>query len=174
MVENNTQQPITNTPTTGVSTERSNMEKLIGKIKDLRLRMSRLIKYLNNRQAKPRYVALAFTSLELSRMWLGKVLGKLDTPYPYPESTNPESKVIKKATDTDAVSDLEVPEEYKNDPVAELKLLRGVVTVYTEEIKDIFSHYNHDIYPEATFAYEKIMETNMWLGMALGELREEK
>jgi len=61
-------------------------------IKQLRVELdglTQLVKHLT----PSREVSLTYTSLQLSKMWLGKVLKELGTPNPYPESKTPTKYV---------------------------------------------------------------------------------
>ena len=81
---------------------------MITKIKELRVKLdglTQLTKSLdpldtNNQPVhRTREISLTITSLELSKMFLGKVLKELGNANPYPESKNPLNEKIEPAAD---------------------------------------------------------------------------
>ncbi|MCU7518557.1 MAG: hypothetical protein HF307_19470 [Ignavibacteria bacterium] len=149
------------------STESEITEKRIKTIKAMRedlVSFMGIKEHISNRET-----SLCVTKLEEARMWMGKLLGKLGTEYPYPESMDPASKKIEPPTD--------MPAEKKNlfcesDNVANLKALRAAIT-------DMLSRFNNIVGPiadgcnvlEIISIQQKLTEANMWAGVALGNMR---
>lgn len=145
---------------------------LIVEVKELRVQMDATLKAVRSLIGS-RSVSLAVTSLEVSRMWLGKALKGLGEPYPYPESMNPESSEIKPAVDTSDETNI-VPEEHRMGQVASVKFLRQRVTGHTKQVEELIGKLAPVIALtgfESVFAYQHVVEANMWLGVRLGELR---
>lgn len=135
------------------------------------------------------YPALSKQSLQLSRMWLGKVLGAMGKDYPYPDSTNPGSKVIEKATDkADEIiytryrtftTCLEVVKELRSNLKA---FVPAILSVYSNILQEchIFNEFaiqngnpainidetRMDLYEAMRHCQESIM----WLGMELNNI----
>ncbi len=145
------------------------------KIKDTRRRLDGiaiLIKYID----KSRENSLAITSLELSKMWLGKVLKELGTANPYPESKNPENQKIEPTADimTEAYG---FPDGFSH--IQKVKWLRGEIEITENELNKIreqrdssnnlFTYWS-DYYFKTSI--EKCIESGMWLGMELGRIRD--
>jgi hypothetical protein len=142
-------------------------------LRHTRVEMDRTLKALRGEVMPSRAVALSITSLETSRMWLGKVLKVFGEAYPYPESMDSESPRIDPPADV-AKEDTEsiVPENLhgkgRESQVAILKHLRSVITGQTNQV---FQFLNTIAGFEASFAYQHAVEANMWLGVRLGEMR---
>ena len=66
--------------------------------------------------------------------WLGKCLGSLSNPNPYPESTNPNSKVIEKRADT---TNKQIEPDLSLTPLALIKSLRSKL----DELADWSVHF---------------------------------
>ncbi len=62
---------------------------MIQKIKKLRVSLDGITQFTQSLEAKSRELSLTVTSLQLSKMWLGKVLKELGNTNPYPESKSP-------------------------------------------------------------------------------------
>lgn len=119
-------------------------------------------------------VTLALRATQLAKMWLGRALAELRTPSPYPESFNAKSAVIEKTADEGYVIDLEAIEV--TDEVAAIKHLRSVLKDMEKAIhNDIQIFTDKNIYQLAVqTAYVNCSNGTMWLGMALGAIREAK
>ncbi len=123
-----------------------------------------------------RELSLTITNTQLGKMWLGKTIKALNGTTPYPESRNPESKVIEKAADS---HDYTFPFDVE-DSVGSIKMLRGVLDGLIKDIDDIHWDYFTNDDPKAgnailcTFIHsiKQLSEADMWLGMALGAIRD--
>lgn len=62
-------------------------------VKEVRITLDSIQKALND-LPKSRYSSLAVTRVEAGRLWLGKVLQALGTPYPYPTGSDMSTKKI--------------------------------------------------------------------------------
>lgn len=124
---------------------------------------------------KSREVALAITSAQLAKMWLGKVLQAMEAANPYPESKDPNSQKIEPTAD--ASTPVNFPDNYTM--VSKLKYLRvqidGVVEklVWEKPYSDGYASWKVDenIILAIRDANKYLTEAGMWLGMELGGLR---
>ncbi len=162
-------------------------------IKSFRLRIDQFINSTSF-LITSREVSLAHTNLQRSKMWLGKALGELKQPTPYPNSENPKNAVIepqaehtdsdlsehwKTMVETSFESDKDLKKAYINgnfNPVhiARVKDFRGEIETTAKGIKDftretnyVTSDYNGYLY-QSRYALE---EAKMWLGMELDRIR---
>lgn len=120
-----------------------------------------------------RELALSITNYQLGAMWLGKLLGLLGSQNPYPESRNPESPVIEKHADTVEFSKLVVG----GDNIANIKMLRADfkdLSDLTKEIEEEINNNSHDTDSVIVTIHslKQLSEADMWLGMALGAIKE--
>lgn len=129
-----------------------------------------------------RELSLTKTNLELSKMWLGMILKDLGTPNPYPESMNPDSKVIEPMAEH--TKDTIFPADIKADEdiplfVGRIKFFRGEVEKVIVELKEnatqVFLPENRIVIaPIANDqAYIALVEAKLWLGMILNAVREQ-
>jgi hypothetical protein len=126
-----------------------------------------------NSEIKSRSLAIAYTHLEFARMWMGKLQGALGNPYPYPESYNPESKVIEAPTDVDPV-----PVPNFNEPISDVKQLRKILSDILRSIKKEYaprftSSLTDSGYLACFNCISHLMEANFALGMRLNEIHIE-
>jgi hypothetical protein len=148
-------------------------EEKIFILRHLRVEMDRVLKALRNEVEPTRAISLSITSLELSRMWLGKALKIFGEPYPYPESMDPKSAKIEPSADVsddgmESIIPAELHGQGIKSQVAILKHLRSILTGHTNQT---FQIVNTIAGFEASFAYQHVVEANMWLGVRLGELK---
>lgn len=112
---------------------------------------------------------LALRSCQLASMWLGKAKGALGIKTPYPESFNPESKVIEARADVGEALEVEA------DEIAAVKTLRAKLSeLQTKITNDGLIMLDHRGYQHAVVtAYTHCSEASMWLGMTLNAIKEE-
>jgi len=150
------------------------------KLKLIRVKIFALITILRTDSVLGRELALAITSLQRSRMFLGKVIEELFPGNdPYPESTNPESVVIEPRADT---------EQYTYPPIdplmtriGRIKLLRKYIEELVEDIKNhnLVAPNFTDLVSDNelagvfyTTSLISLAEAKMWLGEELGNIRD--
>ena len=136
-----------------------------------------------------REVSLCYTALQRSKMFLGKVLGELGTPTPYPQSDNAKSPVIEKQaehTEQTVFDDVDL-----NGQVMKVKYLRAEIEKIGEELyEDLIrgdddleivvgkstepqtDYYKTSLFKDST--YTSLVEAKMWLGMELDRISNEK
>lgn len=144
-------------------------------IKEIRVKIDGLFKITAT--LKPsREIALAKTHFEEAKMSLGKVLGYLGAANPYPESKNPENKVIEKTADTE---DRNLYFQDPNNHIGNVKLVRKDADDIAKEIEVILDQEApnglHQRIP--LFFIDAFMQTHkgmMWLGMELGRIKSEE
>ncbi len=141
-------------------------------IKEIRIKLDGLFK-ISGTLKRSREVSLAITHFEEAKMSLGKVLGYLGAANPYPESKNPDSKVIERTADTEERG------FYFKDPsdhIGNVKSVRKDADAIASEIELI------GLPPEAgksvgVFLTDSFLQTQkgmMWLGMELGRIKAEQ
>jgi hypothetical protein len=159
-------------------------------IKQIRVDLDGLFKITAT--LKPsREVALAKTHFEESKMSLGKVLAYLGAANPYPESKNPDSKVIEKTADTEERGFF-----FKDptDHIGNVKSVRKDADDLSKKIADARFEFidkplseterteapkefmrkkleAQDFFKESWMDVQKGM---MWLGMELGRIKAEE
>lgn len=113
----------------------------------------------------------AHKSLNLAFMWLGKAKGFLGETHPYKESYNPGNKVIEKAVD---VSDENGVQHYET-PIHMLKALRADLKNLDRAISSNLGFAQGDsseLYEAVQNAFTHFHESCMWLGVALGNIKD--
>lgn len=127
----------------------------------------------NNRET-----ALARTNMQSGFMWLGLVLGALGTANPYPESHNPDSKVIEKHADK-AKDDPGMHEGMPAEEIAAVKWLRDKLQGHIQQLNvHIFGYVGgnneefKDVQHPGRIAMDKLIEAKMWWGQQLSNIRE--
>jgi hypothetical protein len=157
-------------------------------IKDLRIRLDGITQ-LTQDIDKSREISLSITSLQLSKMWLGKVLKELGTANPYPDSKNPANEKIEPTADK--IFDKQFPKivYYKNEykiatledketqemsHIQKVKWLRAEIEKVEDRLKELFSDISKSTYEEESFKYsiQYCIEAGLWLGMELGRIRD--
>jgi len=150
------------------------------KLKLIRVKIFALITILRTDSVLERELALAITSLQRSRMFLGKVIEELFPGNdPYPESINPESDVIEPRADA---------EQYTYPPIdplmtriGRIKLLRKYIEELVEDIKNhnLVAPNFTDLVSDNelagvfyTTSLISLAEAKMWLGEELGNIRD--
>jgi len=119
-----------------------------------------------------------------SKMWLGMVLKQLGTKNPYPDSKKPDNDKIEPTADTS--------QAYSNDMldgcqtyIQEIKAFRKYATELYEEMNGKWEDENmvsdlkdRKVYLDGnsyfTLSIKSLMLANMWLGMELGRIHNEK
>ncbi len=122
-----------------------------------------------------REISLAITSLELSKMWLGKTLKVFGSTNPYPESKNPSNEKIEPTADASYTGYSERLTEVGIDwnelsHIQKVKWLRAEIEKIECELFILnvnLSNRSIDI------SYDKCIEAGMWLGMELGRINNE-
>lgn len=140
----------------------------------------------------------AVKSLQLSKMWLGKVLKELGTANPYPESKNPDNEKIEPTADTFKL----FPKDLNNynggitynllginnevlkdlNHIQKVKWLRAEIEKAENNTKETYDALfdNEDLvnttwlFPSIIKSIEYTVEAGMWLGIELGRIRDEK
>lgn len=124
-----------------------------------------------------RELSTAFTHLQEGSMWLGKVLGALGTTA-YPESSNPESKVIEKRADTVTephpipVGRIEGVKAIRQSLKDQIEGLKVTAMELTEDILHLEDDVDEGSVITYLFYSVKSLELAvMWLGMELNRIR---
>lgn len=153
-------------------------------IKNLRVELTAL-SWTNNLLNPSREVSLAYTNVQRSKSWLGKVLQTLEQPNPYPESTDPQSKKIEPQAD--------VPEEnpyleyFRSLPQTQTTIVKGLRKICEDLITKLREQHHifhnrpelveHDaFFWGATYFNQSILaleEAKMWYGWELDRIRKE-
>lgn len=165
-------------------------------IKEMRIEMDVKIREMDQAQMHPMtahllspglalvYFSLAHHALQLGRMELGKVCEALDVPTPYPQSFNAESPVIEKPADAapEQVS-FNLPNTgmvgyIKESRVFTAEVQSRIVTLMQPSIpfigdKKFTSSNGTPILWLFQGALQGVRHAQLWLGVALGELRKE-
>ncbi len=134
-------------------------------------------------------ITLAKRCVELSKMWFGEVLGIMNETNPYPESSNPENKVIeaqadhtentfhRKFIETESRLSCSLEDLPDLTKVSRVKSLREeLVNMFNsieKQAPDFVSStgYMHQFFKKGAY---KLIEAKMWLGRELNRIREEK
>lgn len=171
-----------------------NKYKMEQKIKQLRVKLDGLTQLTQaldphgvGHATRTREISLAITSLELSKMWLGKVLKELGTANPYPESKNPETEKIEPAADTAYNQTVNsegsflsgvIKEEIWNEftHIQKVKWLRAEIEKVELELKKLHTDISYGTYEWDYIKHSTkyCIEAGMWLGMELGRIRDTK
>lgn len=148
-------------------------------IKQLRVKLDGIVQLVKQLE-KSRETSLTVTSLELSKMWLGKVLKKLGTENPYPESKNPNSDKIEPTADVahnqleEILSTGEGNSYRELSYIQKVKFLRVEIEKIEEELIRL-SESGHLINKAVSSIHNSnthCIEAGMWLGMELGRIRD--
>lgn len=157
------------------------MEDQQGQIEQVKSHRIEVNKIINTIRTYPtnRELALAITSAQMARQWMGKMLGTLNTKHPYPESTNPESPVIEPmAEDTKEMLDNYNGTRPRTAVIKELRKHCETLIDGPNGLKDMaqISVWDDDhiqaIY--AMQAFVNLTQCKMWLGEELGRIRNEE
>ena len=127
-----------------------------------------------------RGTSLAFTALEEGRMWIGEMCRELGHAYPY--------EATKEATDASGIQEaVDVSDkgyEIDGNEIIALNDLRDYLEKECDQLQSIyFKRKIHKLVIETeegrfrltcafTEAYQGLKETRMWLGIRLGEIRD--
>lgn len=155
--------------------------KTIPLVKEARLHIDALC---NSFQfLKPsREVSLAYTSLQLVKSWLGKVLGTLNSPDPYPASRDAKSQTIEKQAEHDVktIFDLFEPTEGKTEleiQTSRVKTFRAEIQRVEDEFLPKFAEA-YETNPSTLFnlfgteAFKESVKASMWFGWELDRIRK--
>ena len=151
------------------------MEQTIGKLTAQRVSLD-MHKDAINRLPASRGKALAFTSLEKGRMYLGEVCRELGMEYPYEATkTATTAEGIQDAVDTsDKAYSID-----ENEIVA-LNVIREKLDKETEQLLAVIESLPSSKWTIGKFkidcaiseAYRGLKEARMWLGIRLGEIKD--
>lgn len=115
---------------------------------------------------------LAFRNVELASMWLGKTKGIIGCENPYPASTDPSSPTIEKAVD---VYEGEI--KTFDDETVFVKTIRKELgdQEFTIRHSGLKANPGNEAYRIGiSQAYVLIQNAKMYLGLVLGEIRDER
>lgn len=152
-------------------------EKIVGmkvkaenRIREIRVELDLLIKSRLDYSAE---VTLSHRSLQLAKMWLGKVLQELGTPNPYPESTNVSNEEI--ADEAETTEKTLYPEWERIDAsrITKVKHLRGIIEEIEFRYNELFSvnlRGNYGFFLSNSIT--ALSESKMWLGQELGRIKD--
>ena len=155
------------------------MELVIKMIKAIRYEIDTCINSIVH-LAPSAEITLAKRELQRSKMWLGQLLGTLGTTNPYPESKNPESKVIEDQAEHSQITFLSVS-GYENckDQISKVKFFRqyieGVCMSFKKDIfenKDLKGKVSVEGMAFSNESYLRAIEAKMWFGMELNRIHE--
>lgn len=150
---------------------------LITNVKLLRLSISEKLVMVNQLD-RSRETSLAYTQLEESFMFLGKVLGSLGEPNPYPKDSA-KDEVNEKISDSCAPNKVKMP---TGSPLKKVKDVRELLQVLISSsiwnlLMDRFStpgqpfvKYNNMGWVFVTRSLTNLYASKMWLGMELNNL----
>lgn len=159
-------------------------ENLIEFTKDTRIFIHQMINTVKTVYCPEagRELSLTVTNLQLGKMWLGKALKAIGNPNPYPESRNPGSSQIEKAADS--TPDLLF---VGLEPISAIKFLRERLGATIKSIADRESRFaeetlnnpqtkniNEIDFDNVGYVLKQLTEADMWLGMALGAIKDEQ
>lgn len=158
------------------------MEK---RIKAIRVNIDKITQLSQNLD-KSREVSLAITALQLSKMWLGKVLKELGAANPYPESRNPYNENIEPTSDVakslnDCFGDKWGDYNYeKFTHIQKVKWLRQEI----EKVEYNIKFFRLALTPDRLHTVSSLegyhesktycIEAGMWLGIELGRINNSK
>lgn len=123
--------------------------------------------------------ALSFTALEKGRMWIGEVCRELGKEYPYEATkTATTAEGIQEAVDT--VTKGTVVFLIKENEITNLNEMRHILeqelTLFVKYLSNIEvpSNWENKFAMDcaASEAYRSLKEARMWLGIRLGEIRD--
>lgn len=152
------------------------------KVKELRLHIDGLAKLtsditnINNAEIACCHhkLIMAKESLEFSKAWLGKLVGALGEPSPYKGG-------YKTKEDIEPVSsskNIELSDKWKSlNHIEKLDKLREMIEETVQVITQLQflpSQYEREAAIARTNAYTHLVEAKMWLGFALGAIRDRK
>ncbi len=143
------------------------MSNVMQTVKSFRSEIDTMINTLKKGLLTSREVALAYTNCQEAKMWLGLVLKQLGTNNPYPESTNPENKIIEPQADH---SDLTYFNQPEWDQTQKVKECRSILDRFLSQYQPIemaltggYEYLNH--------SKKALEKTKLWLGMELDRIR---
>lgn len=150
------------------------MEDIIKETKETRVKIDKIFGLCKTLKSG-REISLSITSLELSKMWLGRVLKEMGNTNPYPESRNVQNEKIEPTTDT-FTSEFNYSEFVSFSHIQKIKWLRAEIEKIENEISDINISIGNRI--DSSFiacqnSFDKCIEAGMWLGMELGRINNE-
>jgi hypothetical protein len=121
----------------------------------------------------PAETILGLRSLQMSRMWLGEALMAINGGKPYEHSFNPENTTIEPQNDRGSVIAL-VDEDHATE-IQFLKFMRKQILALCERLKSNLPLFtNNELYIIAVReAYVSLKKAQQWLGVALGEIRDQ-
>jgi hypothetical protein len=124
--------------------------------------------------APSREVSLAYTSIQLCKMWLGRVLKELEAENPYPEGKNPYSHKIEPAADKAGFlfDDEFQMTDYDNfDHIQRVKWIRLELDKIEISLKELSSDF---LGFAMVNSMSSCIESGLWLGCELGRIKEQE
>lgn len=120
-----------------------------------------------------RECALAFTNIQRTKMWLGKMLGELGKDNPYPNSTNSANNIIELQTEM-ASNDFYIDPEWTQ--TQKVKQMRAILADIVDRVYGLISHPSTDISNTKLQiaigqAYISACDAKMWYGWELDRIR---
>ncbi len=126
-------------------------------------------------------VTLAKRELQRCKMWLGKALSEFGSPTPYPESENPKSPVIEKQAEhtQEDLYPIFKDQIHEHDQskrnIAYIKCMRAEIEKQVEKFDELPEPQDADDREKyllfITTAYTALVESKMWLGEELNQIR---
>lgn len=147
-------------------------EKAIIWLKSVRVALDARIKFFEGYKelaGSQRYIALAVTSLERSRMFMGKLMGAYGSASPYKEGYNPESPEVISPIDA---WDGTLPVIHEGQQIVHVKQARKDVSTVITGLEEFLGHFpfnsNGNLF--LTQAIISLHDVTNWLGMELYSL----
>lgn len=150
------------------------MEKITTQLHDFRNIADTLINSTQHLLGS-REISLAHTNLQRCKMWLGRTLGLLAEPTPYPDSENPANKTIEPQADHSEKSLLPEWEKLEASQTVRVKHFRAECEKLIQPIKK----FCNEPHPEveggivAMYVVQSLLaleEAKMWLGWELNRI----
>lgn len=117
-------------------------------------------------------------SLMMGRAWLGKALGALGEETPYKNDGKRETKAdIEPATDLCSPKEFDPVEFAQHTYVYQIDKLREMIKIVVEDLGNPIADFRNKYYNYALCmqrSNQHLEEARMWLGYALGVLRDQK
>lgn len=147
-------------------------EKAIIWLKSVRIALDARVKFFEGYKelaGSQRYIALAVTSLERSRMFMGKLMGVYGSASPYKEGYNPESSEVISPID---VWDGTLPVIHEGQQIVHVKQARKDVATVIAGLEELTGHFpfnsNGNLF--LTQVIIGLHDVTNWLGMELYSL----
>lgn len=152
-----------------------NETTLSGNLRNYRIAIDQLIRTRGSLLSS-REIAIVYTSFEDAKLWLGKCLGELEEPTPYPEADNPKSPLIEPEADT--AEDFIISFNDEKTHLARVKKLRSYLEVWIGMGRLLKPSFEPDVLQNEEFidfykaSIMSLIRAKMWLGKELGRIRD--